>query len=385
MLRMISLFSFSFALSGLALAEDSAEPSPDSTQAESSEVTEDVAEDRRSRRRQARRESAEEGAANQRPERPRAISDEQLERRHAERTTRSHTRETQEHRRSNDGRSGQDRSEERQRSGNRQHRSSSSHQQSQQSHRSHRSHQSHRNHSSSSSSSHRQARANYRSARNRLGNHRTFRHFRPYRSGPVYWYHGTVVYGPYPQHHSRIRRGGGTDSVAMPNRSIDRNGDFSVGLRSGTYLSGYEAGGDFSDFGLGVAARFRPVESLGFEVAYSYHDDTFDGESERATGVLQPSLQVFLLPWTRFSPYATMGLTWTERSYNDTWSDGLNEYNTQVEDSTFGPHVGLGLELALGENASIDFETRAIGYLSTQDADTLPGAVQATFGGNFYF
>ena len=370
MLRLVSLFSFSFALSGLALAEDNSEPSPDSLETESSEVTDDVAEDRRSRRRRARRESEEESTGHQRPERPRAISDEQLERRHSEgtthteRTARSHSREAPERRRSGSHNH---------RSSSNEHRSSSN------------GHRSHRSHSRSNTSSHRQAHVRYSRARSRMGHHSAFRHFRPYHSGPARWYHGTVVYGPYPQHHARIRRGGGSDSVAMPNRSIDRNGDFSVGLRSGTYLSGYEAGGDFSDFGLGVAARFRPVESLGFEVAYSYHNDTFDAESERATSVLQPSLQVFLLPWTRFSPYATMGLTWTERSYNDTWTDGLNEFNTQVEDSTFGPHVGLGLELALGENASIDFETRAIGYLSTQEVDTLPGAVQATFGGNFYF
>ena len=171
----------------------------------------------------------------------------------------------------------------------------------------------------------------------------------------------------------------------LPQRKVDRDNAVSVGLRSGSYLSGYEAGGDFSDFGMGVAARFRPVEALGFELAYSYHDDTFDSDTERVTGLLQPSLQVFAFPWSRVSPYASVGLTWTERSYEDTWHNGMDEVVSKVQDTSFGPHIGGGLELSIGKNASIDFETRAIGYLDAQEDGTLPGAVQATFGANFYF
>jgi outer membrane protein W len=171
----------------------------------------------------------------------------------------------------------------------------------------------------------------------------------------------------------------------MPSRSIDRNGAFSIGMTGGTYASGYDLGGEFSDFGMGINARFRPVEGLGFEVAYSTHDDTFDSDTERTTTMLSPSVQVFLAPWTRFSPYASLGVTWTERSYNDTWSDGFDQHHTATTDGSFGPHVGVGLEVALGQNAAINFEARALGYLDTQDAGTVPGAVQTTVGANWYF
>lgn len=218
-------------------------------------------------------------------------------------------------------------------------------------------------------------------------------HVRPhrrwaYRSGrPVRWYHGVFVYGPAPHRHQHVRGNvyKGNDAVPMPKRKIDRRDAFSVGLTSGSYMSGYSLGGEFSDFGLGVNARFRPVEGLGFELAYSYHDDTFEGDTERMTAMLQPSVQVFAAPWSRVSPYASVGVTFTERQYNDNWTDGFEEFNSKVHDQSFGPHAGIGLEIALGQNAAIDFETRAIGYLDTQEGDTLPGAIQTTFGAQWYF
>jgi len=212
----------------------------------------------------------------------------------------------------------------------------------------------------------------------------------------VHWYHGVFVYGPLPHHHSThtvhrtevvTRPAAPVESAPapLPTRQIDRASTFSVGLRTGSYLSGYEDGGDFADFGMGVTARFRPVESLGFEMAYSFHDDTFSPDTERSTSMLQPSLQAFAFPWARVSPYATLGLTWTNRTYRDSWSDGTNQRLTEVQDTSFGPHLGGGLEVSLGRNASIDLEIRGIGYLNAQEADTLPGATQATMGANFYF
>jgi len=213
--------------------------------------------------------------------------------------------------------------------------------------------------------------------------HRWHQHWRHGRR--VHWYHGVFVYGPNPWHHRGVRSGRYATSTPMPSRAIDRNGAFSVGMTGGTYASGYDLGGEFSDFGMGVNARFRPVEGLGFEVAYSTHDDTFDSDTERTTSMIAPSVQVFLAPWTRFSPYASLGVTWTERSYNDTWTDGFDQHHTATTDGSFGPHVGVGLEIALGQHAAIDFEARALGYLDTQEAGTVPGAVQTTVGANWYF
>lgn len=206
-------------------------------------------------------------------------------------------------------------------------------------------------------------------------------------SRPVRWYHGVFVYGPNVHHHNRVRRGYYTETsaVPMPSRKIDRDGAFSVGLSMGTYASGYDLGGDFSDFGMGVTARFRPVEGLGFELTYSAHDNTFDSESSRTTTTLAPSIQAFVAPWSRISPYASVGVTFAERAYNDTWTDGFEEYTTQINDSSFGPHVGIGLEIALGQNAALNFEARAIGFLDNQRGGTIPGALQSTFGAQWYF
>ena len=203
----------------------------------------------------------------------------------------------------------------------------------------------------------------------------------------MHWYHGVFVYGPNPWHHGRVRSGhySGTNVAPLPSRSIDRNNVFSIGVKGGSFASGYDLGGEFSDFGLGVNARFRPVEGLGFEISYSHHDDTFDGETERVTTVLSPSVQVFAAPWTRFSPYASLGVTWVDRDYSDTWSDGFDMHHTTSTDSSFGPHVGAGIEVALGQHAAIDFEARAIGFLDAQEDGTIPGAVQGTVGANWYF
>gem|GEM_PF-1675987 len=202
---------------------------------------------------------------------------------------------------------------------------------------------------------------------------------------PLRWYHGRFVYGPRPYHHGRVRRGYYTESVPMPARQIDRNGAFSMGLTSGGYRSGYSLGGEYKDFGLGINVRYRPVEGLGFEFGYSYHDDTFEADTERITRMFQPSVQVFLAPWTRISPYATVGVTFAEREYDDLWTDGFDNYQTKIYNQSFGPHAGIGLEIALGQNAAIDLESRVIGYLDTQEGDTLPGAIQSTFGVQWYF
>jgi len=254
----------------------------------------------------------------------------------------------------------------------------------------------HRNSNSGHSNSHQSSHANrpHRGTVNHGSRTRSHSDTHRWHSGwnqshrrPVHWYHGVFVYGPNPHRHNRVRRGYHTDNspVPMPSRKIDRDGAFSVGLTTGSYAWGYDLGGDFSDFGLGVTTRFRPVEGLGFELAYSVHDDTFDGETERTTTMLSPSVQVFVAPWSRISPYASVGVTFAERAYDDVWTDGFEEFTTQINDSSFGPHLGIGLEIALGQNAAINFEARAIGYLDNQEGGTLPGAVQSTFGAQWYF
>ncbi|MEL6341783.1 MAG: outer membrane beta-barrel protein [Myxococcota bacterium] len=209
-----------------------------------------------------------------------------------------------------------------------------------------------------------------------------------------YWGAGVFIYNPPPPTHRvvvvdrnvRGERVGRSDE--MPNRKVDRNGDFGFGLRAGTYSSGYEGGGGYGDFGLGLTARFRPVEAVGLEFAYEHHSETFDENTERINNPLQASVQLYAFPWTRVSPYVTAGLTWNNRSVNDDYFDA-SVGQTRVAEETgtlFGPHGGLGLELAIGDNAALNIEGRMVGYLN-QEPDDLSAntAVQGTMGLNFYF
>jgi hypothetical protein len=219
--------------------------------------------------------------------------------------------------------------------------------------------------------------------------------FRPWRPGHAYWYHGVFVYGPYPwhhhhHHHTVVVEGGGSggegpsrEEASEPVRKVDRTRTFAIGVRGGSYLGGYDfAGGGFGDAGLGVAARYRPVEALGLEVSWMHHDQTWDDATERVYQPLQASVQVFGLPWTKVNPYVLAGVTVTGRKIEDNLG-----FTTVTESSTlWGPHGGLGLELGLGQKASINFDARYTGYLNKPPGDlTVPGALQGNMGVNFYF
>ncbi|MES2644156.1 MAG: hypothetical protein V4850_32020 [Myxococcota bacterium] len=215
--------------------------------------------------------------------------------------------------------------------------------------------------------------------------------FRPYRPGHAYWYHGVFVYGPSPWHHRHAvaierdggGRGGEREVSEAPVRKVERARTFAVGIRGGSYMGGYNVGGGgFGDAGLGIAARYRPVESVGLEVSWMHHDQTWDDGSERVYQPLQASVQLFGMPWTKVNPYVLAGVTITGRSVQDNLG-----FTTVSEDSTlWGPHAGLGLELGLGKKASVNFDVRYAGYLNKPENDlTVPGAVQGNMGLNFYF
>ena len=151
-------------------------------------------------------------------------------------------------------------------------------------------------------------------------------------------------------------------------------------------MGGYDAGPGFGDFGLGLAARYRAAEALGFEIAWQHHDQTWSPESERVNQPLSASVELFGFPWAKVNPYVLAGVTWTNRVYNDEYFDGFSTVYVCTEDALFGPHGGLGIELAVGKKASVNFEARAIGYVNKPVEDpTIPAALQGNMGFNFYF
>jgi hypothetical protein len=222
-----------------------------------------------------------------------------------------------------------------------------------------------------------------------------YSHARPvYRPGVrrnVHWYHGVFVYGPAPRHHVEyttysegevVTRGQpAKDRSALPERAVDRNDTFSVGVQGGSYLTSYDLGAAFSDPGLGVSASYRPVETVGFELGYTYFDQTFDADSERQTATFQPSMNLYAVPWKRVSPYLNVGATMTRQNYQET----IGGTDVSVQDTGWGPHVGAGLELALGERAALDLRGQYVTNLSGGADQLSKGALQGTAGLNFYF
>lgn len=203
---------------------------------------------------------------------------------------------------------------------------------------------------------------------------------------PAYWGAGVFVYAPPPP--PRQARAGGRASAPPPPppKEIDRDDSFSLGVRAGTFQSGYTDGASYGDFGLGVAARYRPIEAVGVEVAYTYFNDQFDSDAERVTQPLSTSVELFAFPWTRVSPYVLGGVTWTKRSYDDTYSTPSGEQSFKSTGVQFGPHAGLGLEIAVGKSAAIDLEGRYNMFVTNDPEEgDLPGALQGTVGLNLYF
>lgn len=206
----------------------------------------------------------------------------------------------------------------------------------------------------------------------------------------VRWYHGVWVYGPSPSHHhhythydnsGRVEKKGTTvsDRPDLPTRKVDRNDTFSVGFQAGSYVSGFENGYSFGDAGFGVDGSYRPVESVGLELAYTYYDQNFEDDSARQTATLQPSMNLYAVPWKRVSPYLNVGGTMSRRSYEE--SAG----GADVASTAYGPHAGLGVEFALGEHAAIDLRGQYVHYLNVTEDPNVPSALQATGGLNFYF
>lgn len=206
-----------------------------------------------------------------------------------------------------------------------------------------------------------------------------------------YWTAGVFVYAP-PAPGRRVvvvdsQTGRPAQGVAAePTRAIDRNGDVSLGVRGGSYMSGYDDGGGYGDMGLGAAVRYRPAEAVGLELSWQHHSQTWSDSSERTSDPISASVELFAFPWSRVSPYVLTGVTWNPRSVSDTYSDGWNLQHVEAADTLFGPHAGLGLELAVGKNVSVNFEGKATGYLNVAEGDsTAPGAMAGTMGLNFYF
>jgi opacity protein-like surface antigen len=214
--------------------------------------------------------------------------------------------------------------------------------------------------------------AKHNKAKNQKAGHKSKHHYKK-----VHRYHGVFVWGPRPGHHRHYS--GGNSSVSnshMPVRSVNRGNTLALGLRMGSLHSGYNNAEGYGDPGLGFMARYRPVEALGFELTHQeYGVDSAD--SYRLQTLTQASIEVFVVPWSRFSPYVLMGVTTNDRNIDDPINNG--ETIVQADRTLHGLHVGIGAEFAIGSRFAFDLESRFVQYGDKPDGDpSAAGAIQTT-------
>jgi len=163
----------------------------------------------------------------------------------------------------------------------------------------------------------------------------------------------------------------------------DRTGQFSLGMTGGSLVSGYEGGTSFGDMGIGLDARYRIAPGFGVEASLSQHRG---GEGDRVSTPLSLGVQAFAFSTSRVNPYAAAGVTFTGRNFDDTYCDGDDFIDFTTDDTLFGPYGGLGLEFAVGRNATVNLEGRLSSYMDLDENDpTVPVSFQGRAGLNFYF
>ncbi len=175
---------------------------------------------------------------------------------------------------------------------------------------------------------------------------------------------------------------------AQPKPVVDRAGTVAVGLRGGALGAAADSGGGLVDPGLGLALRVRPLNIFGIEGSYMRYGGLdgataptgFAGQGTHDS--FSASGQLFLSPQQLISPYLSVGGTWQAQQVELAADPG----GAVREDKRRGLHGGLGLEVNLGQHASLGLELR---YLHDRDhaaKDPLSqGQVQALGGLNLYF
>jgi len=200
-----------------------------------------------------------------------------------------------------------------------------------------------------------------------------YHHVRPY--------HGVFVYGPRPSAHVHYVGAPGPVRVVqedLPERAVDRNNSFALGIKGGSLISGSDHA-VYGDPGIGAVARYRPDESVGLQFDLSHHWGNIPETEFRTQTQAAGSLALFAFPWAPVSPYVIGGATWNARNVTHEEFDGESFTSKETGYGQWGLHAGLGLELALGKSVAIDLEGRYVGWLSREQGDA-PGALQTTAG-----
>lgn len=163
----------------------------------------------------------------------------------------------------------------------------------------------------------------------------------------------------------------------------DRTGQFSIGLTGGSLVSGYDSGASFGDLGVGLDARYRIAPGFGLEASLAQFRDS---GGERVSTPLSLGVQAIGNATGRVNPFVSAGVSFTGRDFDDTFCDGEEYIDFVTDDTLFGPYGGLGLELAVSKNATVNLEGRLNTFMDlAEDDPTVPVAFQGLAGLNLYF
>jgi hypothetical protein len=170
-------------------------------------------------------------------------------------------------------------------------------------------------------------------------------------------------------------------------KKLDRARTLAVGIRGGSLFGGYEAGEMFVDPGIGLAVRYRPESAVGLEISAIRFDPTaFLDDSPRVHALWDGSIEYFFAAKSPVSPYVLGGATYTARRFDDEFrADGRTD-TLRARDANWGPHAGVGLEIALGRSVAIDLEGRYTALMTAPIEDpTFPGVVTANAAAMLHF
>lgn len=164
--------------------------------------------------------------------------------------------------------------------------------------------------------------------------------------------------------------------------SAPARGRWGAGLGLALLHSAYKGSegswtGNWTDPGMALDLSYRATPLFSGEVVLAGY---FDPQQERRHALAQASARVHAQTGDEgLSPYLAAGFTWMQRSVVDDYWDGTDPTHYETARPGYGPHVGLGIEIALATSWYIDLDVRSVFDVSRGGGAALPFALQTGF------
>lgn len=165
-------------------------------------------------------------------------------------------------------------------------------------------------------------------------------------------------------------------------RRADKARRFSIGVAAGVAASEMFNGQGFANLGVEGQARYRIADPVGVELTLGVYGDT-TREMRRLDVPFTASVMVHTPGAFPVGAFAYAGVTLDYRDY-DLRSIG----GEHLRGGIAGPHVGAGLNLNLGPDATLEWDVRYTHFLTEtgmRQGGTAPGQVSSSLAVNFFF